>query len=132
MATNLDYLDPTLQPLADKLQAYLQTEKELQRAEVKATDLTHRHQPSAPPTDYEQRSAAGSYDQPHEEIRLSLEHLRDELDRLRQEVIALLPVRDEWIKVNLGYGPSRVGAFSTTPATASPGANAAYELRVVV
>lgn len=128
MSTNLDYLDPALQPLADKLQAYLQTEKELQRAEVKATDLTHRNQPAPHPTDYEQRSAAGSYNQSHEEIRLSLQHLREEVDRLRQEIITLLPVRDEWIKVNLGYGPSRVGAFSTTSADAPAG----YELRVVV
>ena len=50
------------------------------------------------------------------------------LNALRQEVLALLPTRDEWVKVNLGYGPSRVGAFrdENSPADAPN-----YILRVV-
>lgn len=131
MASNLDYLDPALQPLADKVQAYIQCEKEFQRAEVEATALTHQTPATAAST-FEQRSATGSYNQPHEEIRAKLNNLRQELEQLRHEAIALLPVRDEWVKINLGYGPSRVGAFSITPAAGSLAATPAYELRVVV
>ncbi|RPD48480.1 hypothetical protein DNI29_07600 [Hymenobacter sediminis] len=132
MASNLDYLDPALQPLADKVQAYIQCEKQFQRAEVEATDLTHQA-PTTAADAFEQRSAAGSYNQPHAEIQTKLSNLRHELEHLRQEVIDLLPVRDEWVKVNLGYGPSRVGAFSITPTTDDDrSATAAYELRVVV
>lgn len=127
MASNLDYLDPSLQPLEDKLQAYLQTEKDLQRAEVEATNLAHQGEPHT--TGFDQRPPTGNYPQQTEEVRFSLENLRDDLQRLQQEIIGLLPVRDEWVKVNLGYGPSRVGAFRKADAT---DAASEYELRVVI
>lgn len=126
MASNLDYLDPTLQPLADKVQAYIQAEKEFQRAEVAAVASTHQ-----PTNATASAPAGGSAAQPHEQIQLKLQGLRDELHQLRREVIDLLPVRDEWVKINLGYGPSRVGAFSTSAPDAASAAPE-YDLRVVV
>ncbi|UPL50559.1 hypothetical protein [Hymenobacter sublimis] len=130
MASNLDYLDPALQPLADKVQAYIQAEKEFQRAEVEAVATTHQPADAASHTS-PQPAASGSAAQPLEQIQLKLQHLREELQQLRQEVVALLPVRDEWVKINLGYGPSRVGAFST-PAINATDATPEYDLRVVV
>ncbi|GGG42132.1 hypothetical protein [Hymenobacter glacieicola] len=126
MASNLDYLDPTLQPLADKVQAYIQAEKEFQRAEVAVVASTHQ-----PPNATSDAAAGQSLAQPHEQLQLKLQGLRDELHQLRQEVIDLLPVRDEWVKINLGYGPSRVGAFSTSTPDAALAAPE-YDLRVVV
>lgn len=126
MASNLDYLDPTLRPLEDKLQAYLRAEKEYQAAEVDVTNLTH--EPSPAPANFEQRSVSGSYPQKAEEAQGNLENLRNDLALLRQEIIQMLPVRDEWVKVNLGYGPSRVGAFTLNSAGNEP----EYELRVVI
>ncbi|AHJ98293.1 hypothetical protein [Hymenobacter swuensis] len=124
MASNLDYLAPNLQPLEEKVQAYLKAEKELTQAEITATTLTH---PAAnEPEAFEQRPATGSYPQQTEETANELQNIRDDLQRLRQEIINLLPVRDEWIKVNLGYGPSRVGAFRTAAQAEE------YELRVVI
>ena len=96
MASNLDYLDPALIPLEEKVNAYLEAEKSLRRAEIDAAQ--------------------------------TVETSRTELARLEQEIIALLPTRNEWVKVNLGYGPSRVGAWHV-PATDS--APERYELRVV-
>jgi hypothetical protein len=96
MASNLDYLDPALIPLEEKVNAYLEAEKSLRRAEIDAS-----------PT---------------------LDTSRNELARLEQEIIALLPTRDEWVKVNLGYGPSRVGAWHIPAADGVP---ERYELRVV-
>ncbi|WP_426492400.1 hypothetical protein [Hymenobacter sp. 102] len=125
MASNLDYLDPALLPLEETVQAYLKTEKELAQAEIAAATITHS--PPAPP--FDQRPPAGSYPQEAEEAQLHLQNLRDDLVRLRQQVIQQLPVRDEWVKVNLGYGPSRVGAFRVE--TASEAAPGGYELRVV-
>ncbi|WP_310391701.1 hypothetical protein [Hymenobacter sp.] len=95
MASNLDYLDPALIPLEEKVKAYLETEKALRKA-----------------TEQGQNSA----DQ------------RRELARLEQEILALLPTRDEWVKVNLGYGPSRVGAWHVPATTGAP---ERYELRVI-
>jgi hypothetical protein len=127
MASNLDYLDPALLPLADTVQAYLKTEKELAQAEIAATAVAHSSASPAPA--FDQRPPAGSYPQEAEEAQLNLQHLRDDLARLRQQVLQQLPVRDEWVKVNLGYGPSRVGAFRVE--TASEAAPDGYELRVV-
>ena len=103
MASNLDYLDPALLPLEEKVNAYLEVEKALR----------HRTQTNVP-------AANGATKSP--------EQLRQQLAQLEGEIIALLPSRDEWVKINLGYGPSRVGAWQV-PATGNMPAR--YELRVV-
>ncbi|WBA42651.1 hypothetical protein [Hymenobacter canadensis] len=127
MSTNLDYLDPNLLPLEDKLNAYLAAEKELRTAKTDSASLPQQQQQQAiAAEEFEQRSATGSFPQHAEEVRDQLTDLQQDLDRLRHEIIALLPARNEWVKVNLGYGPSRVGAFEL------PGQPAGtYELRVV-
>lgn len=99
MASNLDYLNPNLIPLEEKVNAYLEMEKGLRRA---AHDQTSGAQQS--------------------------QHSPTDLSRLEQEIIALLPTRDEWVKVNLGYGPSRVGAWHVPALNGQP---ERYELRVV-
>lgn len=134
MSSNLDYLNPALQPLADTVQAYLDAEKELQRAEVEAADVPAQQvQAATSAQQFEQRPATGSFAQQQDEIQQNLQNLRDDLARLRQQVLDLLPVRDEWVKINLGYGPSRVGAFRTGTAPA-PGITTpdGYLLRVVI
>ena len=126
MAANLDYLDPTLIPLAEKIMTYLEAEKELHRAHTAAINL--RPAAPRPETEFEQRPATGSFDQPADEVAQRLENLRDDLAVLRGEIIGMLPVRNEFIKVNLGYGPSRVGAFH---APGAPADEPVYELRIV-
>lgn len=125
MASNLDYLAPELKPLEEKLQAYLAAEKALSQAEIAATNLS-QSPPPAPHTELGQRPAPGSFPEPADEAASELQNLRDDLAAQRQEIIDLLPVRDEWVKVNLGYGPSRVGAFGV------PAPGTGYELRVVI
>ncbi|MFD2784622.1 hypothetical protein [Hymenobacter rubripertinctus] len=124
MASNLDYLAPELKPLEDQVTAYLQLEKDLAQAEITATTLTQM--PEITPPGFDQRPATGSYPQHLVEAANRLQNLRDDLTHLRQQILQLLPVRDEWIKLNLGYGPSRVGAFRL------PGPAADYELRIVI
>ena len=113
MASNLDYLDPALLPLEDKVTAYLEAEKQLQRATAALSSQT-ASQPAATPA---------ANDLTHDIARR-----RMQLGQLEQEIIGMLPTRDEWLKVNLGYGPSRVGAWHVP---AQPGAPERYELRVV-
>lgn len=112
MASNLDYLSPALQPLEEKVKAYLAAEEDLRKTEVARRNepLLDAEQAQAA-AQFAQRPAAGSYDQDEDEIAQNLANLRDDLARLHQEVLDLLPTRDEWVKVNLGYGPSRVGAW---------------------
>jgi hypothetical protein len=129
MSSNLDYLNPSLQPLEDKIASYLAAEKELQRAEAKASNLpSEEADEQASANSFEQRPPTGSFEQRPDEVHNELLNLRDDLTLLRREIIELLPVHDEWVKVNLGYGPSRVGAFRTAD---SSDAEPQYELRVV-
>ena len=125
MSSNLDYLNPGLQPLEDKINAYLAAEKDLRKAEQDTLALP-LEQAQAAAAAFEQRPATGSFPQHSDEMQQQLRNLRDDLTRLRRDIIALLPVRNEWVKVNLGYGPSRVGAFQTPDGPAG-----IYELRIV-
>ena len=126
MSSNLDYLNPDLQPLEDKINTYLAAEKDLHKAEQDSTALPlEQAQAEASAAAFDQRPATGSFPQHANEVQQQLQNLRDDLDRLRHDIITLLPVRNEWVKLNLGYGPSRVGAFS------SPDAADTYELRII-
>ncbi|QIL77827.1 hypothetical protein [Hymenobacter sp. HDW8] len=127
MASNLDYLNPALIPLEEKVKAYLEAEEELEKAHIEARSLATTNLPST--TDgFEQRPPTGSFDQQSDELQQRLNNMITDLDLLRQEIIELLPVRDEFVKVNLGYGPSRVGAFTVPNA---PGTETKYHLRVI-
>lgn len=126
MASNLDYLAPALEPLEEKVKAYLRAEEALRKARLATADAPRQAAEKAQAAaDFEQRSATGSYDQAADEHQQQHQTLHDDLVRLRHEIIELLPTRDAWVKVNLGYGPSRVGAWAV------PGPPAGYELRVV-
>ena len=127
MASNLDYLNPALVPLEDKVLAYLEAEEELKKAQIEARSQATTDLPPTD-TDFEQRPPTGSFDQHTDEVQQRLDNMSHDLDLLRREIIELLPVRDEFVKVNLGYGPSRVGAFAV-PGTA--GSETHYQLRVV-
>ena len=126
MASNLDYLAPALEPLEEKVKAYLRAEEALRQAGQAAANAPRPAADRARAAEaFEQRPATGSLGQAPDERQPQGPGLRDDLARLRQEIIDLLPARDAWVKVNLGYGPSRVGAWAV------PGPPAHYELRVV-
>jgi hypothetical protein len=127
MASNLDYLNPSLIPLEEKVKAYLEAEEELEKAQIEARSLATT---DLPPIieGFEQRPPTGSFDQHADEVQQRLDNMVSDLALLRREIIEMLPARDEFVKVNLGYGPSRVGAF-TVPGP--PGAEPMYQLRVI-
>lgn len=129
MAANLDYLDPAFLPLEEKVKTYLDTEKELRRATAGLTNepLLDRDQAQAA-AQFEQRPPTGSYDQDEDELTQTVANLREDLAHLEQDILALLPTRDEWVKVNLGYGPSRVGAWLVPALGEAP---EHYKLRIV-
>ncbi|SMC00441.1 hypothetical protein SAMN00120144_3254 [Hymenobacter roseosalivarius DSM 11622] len=127
MASNLDYLNPALLPLEEKVKAYLEAEEELKKTQIEARSLATTDLPAAA-DGFEQRPPTGSFDQHSDELQQRLNNMITDLDLLRREIIELLPVRDEFIKLNLGYGPSRVGAFVVPTA---PGTEPKYQLRVI-
>jgi hypothetical protein len=130
MASNLDYLNPDLRPLEEKVEAYLAAEKELRMLTIAdRNEATHDADVAASAAEFEQRPPTGSFDQHADELQQRRDDAQADLDHLKQEILALLPARDEWVKVNLGYGPSRVGAWRT-PNAHDPSAEH-YEIRVV-
>ena len=129
MASNLDYLDPALIPLEEKVKAYLDAEKALRQAQEALTNEPLQDQEQVrSAAQFEQRPPTGSFDQDEDELTGTVANLHDDLAQLEQEILALLPSRNEWVKVNLGYGPSRVGAWHVPAAAGIP---ERYELRVV-
>jgi hypothetical protein len=128
MASNLDYLDPNLQPLVEKVEAYIAAKEDLRKLTL--ADLNEAAHDAAVATsaaEFEQRPPTGSFDQHADELDQRRQDAQADLDLLTQNILTLLPTRNEWVKVNLGYGPSRVGAWSV------PGAGAEhYEIRVVM
>ncbi|RZK14251.1 MAG: hypothetical protein EOO56_25360 [Hymenobacter sp.] len=131
MASNLDYLDPNLQPLVEKIEAYLVAKEDLRKLGIaERNEATHDAAVANSATEFEQRPPTGSFDQHHDELQQQHQDALDDLHRLENEILHLLPTRDEWVKVNLGYGPSRVGAWRVPNA---PGATTEhYEIRVVM
>jgi hypothetical protein len=131
MASNLDYLNPALQPLVEKTEAYLAAKEELRKLGIAGrNEATHDAAVAESAAEFEQRPPTGSFDQHHDELQQRHQDAQDDLHRLEKEMLALLPTRDEWVKVNLGYGPSRVGAWRVPNA---PGSTAEhYEIRVVM
>ena len=129
MASNLDYLSSDLQPLVEKVEAYIAAEKDLSQALIAG-----RNEPLAEAAraesaaEFEQRPPTGNFNQAADEQETNVQNLRDDLARLHQEILDMLPTRDEWVKVNLGYGPSRVGAWHV-PAT--DGSAGHHQVRVV-
>jgi len=131
MASNLDYLAPNLQPLVEKVEAYLAAEKELRTLTIADhNEATHDADVAAAADAFEQRPPTGSFDQHADELQQRRDDAQADLDYLKQEILTLLPARDEWVKVNLGYGPSRVGAWRVSNAN-DPNAEH-YEVRVVM
>ncbi|TDN37177.1 hypothetical protein E4631_06930 [Hymenobacter sp. UV11] len=131
MASNLDYLNPDLQPLVEKVEAYLAAKEDLRKLHVaERNEATHDAAVAQSAAEFEQRPPTGSFDQHADELALQHQDAQDAVDKLSQDILALLSTRDEWVKVNLGYGPSRVGAWRVPNAQDSQAEH--YEIRVVM
>ena len=131
MASNLDYLSPDLQPLVEKVEAYLTAKEDFRKLTIaERNEPLHDANVAASAEAFEQRPPTGSFDQHADELALQHQDAQEAIDRFSQDIIALLPTRNEWVKVNLGYGPSRVGAWSV-PNPDGSGAEH-YEVRVVM
>ena len=129
MSSNLDYLASNLMPLEEKVKAYLETEKELRNAKTAARNESVPGSEQAQVlAQVEQRPPTGRSDQNEDERTQSIANLRADLARQQADIIGLLPTRNEWVKVNLGYGPSRVGAWQVPASATTP---EQFELRIV-
>ncbi|SIT74399.1 hypothetical protein [Pontibacter indicus] len=120
MENLIDYLDESLVPLEEKVKEYLHVERDIRLLEVELLSL----QSVRPDFDPEQRMEQQLTDQQSDNLLNDKEQkLKDLLQKykdLQQEVIGMLPERDKFVELNLGYGPSMVGYFTVDPETRTP------------
>ena len=114
MENLIQYLDESLVPLEKKVIEYLNLEKDIRKLEVDL--LTKRRGPV-------EEAAANTATTLQEVPAISEGQLQEMLQRLgalRAEIVEMLPEKDKFIEVNLGYGPSMVGYFTADPETHQP------------
>ncbi|WP_299823215.1 hypothetical protein [uncultured Pontibacter sp.] len=112
MENLISYLDESLVPLEKKVQEYLEAEKEIRLLEVKILTLQNKVGSADEP---EQSETWGDIGQEETELgqhQKQMENLMQRYRQLQQEVIEMLPERNKFVEVNLGYGPSMVGYFT--------------------
>ena len=113
MENLIAYLDESLIPLEKKVQEYLEVEKEIRLLEVKILTLQNR----VASADETEQTEPQAEDVGKEETELGkhqqqIENLLQRYDSLKNEVIGMLPEKNKFVEVNLGYGPSMVGYFT--------------------
>ncbi|MDX5346115.1 MAG: hypothetical protein LPK19_02620 [Hymenobacteraceae bacterium] len=110
-----DYLDPELVPLEEKIKAYLDVDKELKHMQIELENAKAAAPEFDPEKhDLQQTISEGKHENQLSDIQNKIEDLEKQQNKLKAQIIDLLPVKDQYIKVDLGYGPSEVGAFTRT------------------
>lgn len=112
MENLISYLDESLVPLENKIQEYLEVEKEIRLLEVKILTLQNKVAAADEPEQTEAQANIGSEETELGQHQQQMETLMKRYQDLQQEVIGMLPERNKFIEINLGYGPSMVGYFT--------------------
>ncbi|MBD1397772.1 hypothetical protein H9Q13_11405 [Pontibacter sp. JH31] len=118
MENLIEYLDESLIPLEEKVKEYLHIERDIRLLEVELLSL----QSIKPDFNPEQHGLEHSTDKDQQGSTLNdkeqkMVELLDKYRQLQQEVIAILPEKNKFVELNLGYGPSLVGYFTIDPET---------------
>ncbi|MCX2740277.1 hypothetical protein [Pontibacter anaerobius] len=114
MENLIQYLDESLVPLEEKVKEYLNLEKDIRKLEV---DMLTKQR--GPVEEAAENTATTLKDVP-DVTPEQLQEMVQRLDMLRQEIIQMLPEKNKFIEVNLGYGPSMVGYFTADHETHQP------------
>ncbi|MDX5420141.1 MAG: hypothetical protein LPK09_13080 [Hymenobacteraceae bacterium] len=118
MENLIEYLDESLIPLEEKVKEYLHIERDIRLLEVELLSL----QSIKPDFNPEQHSLEQSINQGQQASALNdkeqkMFELLEKYRQLQQEVIDMLPEKNKFVELNLGYGPSLVGYFTVDPET---------------
>lgn len=113
MENLIAYLDESLVPLEKKVKEYLDLEREIRLLEVKIVNLQNKVAASNDPEMQESMSHDGKPQESelnkNEEM---MEILLQRYQEMQQEIIRMLPEKNKFVEINLGYGPSMVGYFT--------------------
>ncbi|WP_299754604.1 hypothetical protein [uncultured Pontibacter sp.] len=114
MENLIQYLDDSLVPLEEKVQEYLNLEKDIRKSEV---DMLTRKQG---PVQEAAENTATTLKEVPDISEGQLQEMVQRLDKLREEIVQMLPEKNKFIEINLGYGPSMVGYFTADNETHQP------------
>ncbi|GAB3199422.1 hypothetical protein ABID22_002333 [Pontibacter aydingkolensis] len=112
MENLIAYLDESLVPLENKIQEYLEVEKEIRLLEVKILTLQNKAAAADEPEQPDHQPSAGTEETEAGEHQQRMNKLLERYQELQQEVINMLPEKNKFVEINLGYGPSMVGYFT--------------------
>ncbi|MBJ6116613.1 hypothetical protein JAO76_00295 [Pontibacter sp. BT310] len=115
------YLDKTLKPLEDKVREYLNVERDIRLLDVELLSLQSMKSDFNPEQhDLEQEIKEGGNNPELNDKEQKMADLLNEYNKLRSELITMLPEKNRFIEINLGYGPSMVGYFTIDHETRQP------------
>ena len=115
------YLDKSLIPLEDKVKDYLNIERDIRLLDVELLSLQSIKTDFNPEQhDLEQGMKEGSNNSELNDKEQKMTELLEKYNQLRNELINLLPEKNKFIEINLGYGPSMVGYFTIDHETHQP------------
>lgn len=120
MENLINYLDESLIPLEDKVKAYLHLERDIRLLEVELLSLQSMKSDFDPEHSMEHQFSDTQQTIPLNDKEQKLKEMLEQHKQLQQEVIEMLPEKDKFIELNLGYGPSMVGYFTVDPETRTP------------
>ncbi len=103
-----EYLQENRIPLEEKVKEYLGVEREIRLLEVDMLSMEPQHVDEEHPQNERLHI--------EQQLHVLVQHYKT----LQQEVIALLPGENKLVELDLGYGPSSVGYFTTDPDTYQP------------
>lgn len=115
------YLDKSLIPLEDKVKEYLGVERDIRILDVELLSLQSIKSDFDPEQhDLEQEMKQGTKNADLNDKEQKMAELLDKYGKLRNELIQMLPEKNKFIEINLGYGPSMVGYFTVDHETRQP------------
>lgn len=115
------YLDKSLIPLENKIKEYLSIERDIRILDVELLSLQSMKtdfNPEQHDLEHDLKQGTGSGDLSDKEQKMTI--LLDKYNLLRAQLIQMLPEKNKFIEVNLGYGPSMVGYFTIDHETRKP------------
>ncbi|MEJ8757283.1 hypothetical protein WG947_09770 [Pontibacter sp. H259] len=115
------YLDKSLIPLEDKVKEYLNVERDIRLLDVELLSLQSIKSDFNPEQhDLEQDMQEGTAHTDLNDKEQKMTALLEKYNKLRTELINMLPEKNRFIEINLGYGPSMVGYFTIDHETRQP------------
>jgi predicted nucleic acid-binding Zn-ribbon protein len=112
MENLIAYLDESLVPLENKIKEYLEIEHEIRLLEVKILTAQNKVSVADELDQIEANTDIGTEETELNSYQDQMNTLLNRYNDLKSEVISMLPEKNKFVEINLGYGPSMVGYFT--------------------